>query len=62
MGAMYYVEIVMKILGGMGAFLLGMKSLSDSMTKLAHGKLRNMLNKTSKSRFAGVGIDRKSVV
>lgn len=56
MGAMYYVEIVMKILGGMGAFLLGMKSLSDSMTKLAHGKLRNMLNKTSKSRFAGVGI------
>lgn len=56
MGVMYYVEIVMKILGGMGAFLLGMKSLSDNMTRLAHTKLRTMLNKTSKSRFAGVGI------
>ena len=32
MGVMYYVEIVMKILGGMGAFLLGMNSLSGNMT------------------------------
>ncbi len=56
MGVMYYVEIVMKILGGMGAFLLGMNSLSGNMTRLAHGKLRSMLNKTSKSRFAGLGI------
>lgn len=56
MNVMYYVEIVMKILGGMGAFLLGMNSLSDNMSRLAHGKLRSMLNKTSKSRAAGVGI------
>lgn len=56
MGVLDYIEIVMKILGGMGTFLIGMKSLSDNMTKLAHGKLRSMLNKTSKSRFAGVGI------
>lgn len=48
--------IIMQILGGMGAFLIGMSSLSDNMTRLAHGKLRAMLNKTSKNRWAGVGI------
>ena len=56
MGVMDYVEIAMKILGGLGAFLLGMNGLSENMTKLAHGKLYSMLNKTSKSRVAGVGI------
>ncbi len=56
MDVMDYVEIVMKILGGMGAFLMGMNSLSSSMTRLAHGRMKSMLNRTSKSRFAGVGI------
>ena len=56
MNAMSIITIIMQILGGMGAFLIGMKILSENMTRLAHGKLRNMLNKTSKSRFAGVGI------
>lgn len=48
--------IIMQILGGVGAFLIGMSSLSDNMTRLAHGKLRSMLNRTSKSRMAGIGI------
>ena len=56
MGVMDYIEIIMKILGGMGAFLIGMSSLSENLTRLAHGKMRNMLNKTAKNRFAGVGI------
>ena len=56
MNAMSVITIIMQILGGMGAFLIGMKILSENMTRLAHGKLRSMLNKTSKSRFAGVGI------
>ncbi len=56
MGAMEYIEIVMTILGGMGTFLIGMRLLSDNLTRLAHTKLKSMLNKTSKSRFAGVGI------
>lgn len=56
MGAMDYIEIVMKIFGGLGAFLMGMTNLSDNMTRLAHGKLRNMFNNNLKSRFAGVGI------
>ncbi len=56
MGAWEIIGIVMQVLGGMGTFLVGMKSLSDNMTRLAHGKLKSMLNKTAKSRFAGVGI------
>ncbi len=50
------VKIVMQILGGVGTFLVGMHLLSENMTKIAHGKLQKMLNKTAKSRFAGVGI------
>ena len=56
MGAWDIVKIVMQIFGGMGTFLIGMKMLSDNMTRLAHGKLQRMLNRTTKSRFAGVGI------
>ena len=56
MGPWDIIKIVLQILGGMGTFLVGMKMLSENMTKLAHGKLRKMLNKTAKSRFAGVGI------
>ncbi len=56
MGAWDIIKIVMQIFGGMGTFLVGMKILSENMTRLAHGKLKKMLNKTAKSRFAGVGI------
>ena len=56
MGAWDIVKIVMQIFGGMGTFLIGMKMLSDNMTRLAHGKLQKMLGRTAKSRFAGVGI------
>ncbi len=56
MSAWDIVKIVMQILGGVGTFLVGMRLLSENMTKLAHGKLQKMLNKTAKSRFAGVGI------
>ena len=56
MSAWDIIVIVMKIFGGMGAFLMGMHVLSENMTRLAHGKLRTMLNRTSKSRWAGVGI------
>ncbi len=45
MGVMDYVEIAMKILGGLGAFLLGMNGLSENMTKLAHGKLYSKIGR-----------------
>ncbi len=56
MGLWDILKIIMQILGGMGTFLVGMKILSENMTKLAHGKLQKMLNRTAKSRIAGVGI------
>ena len=56
MGVMDYIEIVMIVLGGMGTFLIGMRLLSDNLTRLAHTRLKSMLNKTAKSRIAGVGI------
>ncbi len=56
MGVMDVIGIVMQILGGIGTFMIGMKILSENMMRLAHGKLKTMLNKTAKSRFANVGI------
>ena len=56
MTPMQIISILMQILGGMGAFLIGMKMLSENMMRLAHGKLKSMLNKTAKNRFANVGI------
>ena len=56
MSVMDIIEIVMRILGGMGAFLIGMKILSENMMRLAHTRLKSMLNKTANNRFAGVGI------
>ena len=53
---MEYVYIILKILGGMGALLIGMKMLSENLTRLAHNKLQTLLNKTAKNRFACVGI------
>ncbi len=56
MNAWEIATIVFEIFGGMGTFLVGMKMLSENMTRLAHGKLQKMLNKTAGSRIAGVGI------
>lgn len=53
---MQIITILMQILGGIGTFLIGMKMLSENMMRLAHGKLKSMLNKTAKKRIANVGI------
>ena len=53
---MEVLGLVLQLLGGLGAFLIGMEMMSDSMSRLAHGKLRSMLNKAAGNRFAGVGI------
>ncbi|MDE6058554.1 MAG: Na/Pi cotransporter family protein [Clostridia bacterium] len=53
---MEYFKVVMMIFGGLGALLIGIHTLSDNLTKIAHSKLRTMLNKTAGNRFAGVGI------
>ncbi len=51
-----YIGLFVQMFGGVGALLIGMNMMSESMSRLAHGKLRNMLNKTANNRFAGVGI------
>ena len=53
---MEYVYLVLELCGGLGAFLIGMNMMSDSMSRLAHGRLKSMLNKTANNRMAGVGI------
>ncbi len=56
MNGLDYFLAVISLLAGLGAFLLGFKILSDNIEKLATNKLRRWFDKTSKSRFAGVGI------
>lgn len=46
----------MTILGGMGALLIGMRMLSENLTRLAHSKLKSLLGKTARNRFACVGM------
>ena len=53
---MQYVYAVASFLGGLGAFLIGVKLLSESMEKLANNRLKSLFNKTSKNGFVGVGI------
>ena len=53
---MTVVTILLQLLGGLGAFLIGMNMMADSLSHLSQGKLRTMLNKTTNNRFAGVGV------
>ena len=59
---MEYLYLILQLLGGLGAFLAGMEIMSDSMSRLAHGGLKRMLNKTANNRFAGVGIGAASTM
>ena len=53
---MEYVSATIALLAGLGAFLIGFKILSENIEKLANGGLKKLFQKTSKNRFAGVGI------
>ena len=41
---MQYVYAVASFLGGLGAFLIGVKLLSESMEKLANNRLKSLFN------------------
>ena len=58
---MEYVYLVLELCGGLGAFLIGMNMMSDSMSRLAHGRLKSMLNKTANtgSRALGSALPRR---
>ena len=53
---MKILEIVISILAGCGAFLLGFKLLSDNMEKIAGNSLKKLFNKTSEKRMVNVGM------
>ncbi len=53
---MEYIEALVKLLAGLGAFLIAFKILSENIEKLANDKLKKVFNKTGKNRFFGVGI------
>ncbi len=44
---MQYVYAVFELIAGLGAFLIGVKLLSDNMEKLATGKIRDLFHRTS---------------
>lgn len=50
------MNVIIKLLGGLGAFLLSFKILSENIEKLANAGLKKLFNRFSKNRFAGVGI------
>ncbi len=48
--------VIVNILAGCGAFLLGFKVLSDNMEKIAGGGLKKLFNKTSDKKLVNVGM------
>ena len=53
---MNIVTIIVEILAGCGAFLLGFKLLSDNMEKIAGNSLKVLFNKTSERKLMNVGM------
>ncbi|MBQ7164147.1 MAG: Na/Pi cotransporter family protein [Clostridia bacterium] len=51
-----YLESLFLLLGGLGAFLYGVKELSDNMEKLTNRRLKALFQKTSKNPLVGIGI------
>ena len=48
------VLVVLKVFGGLGLFLLGMKQLSEGLQAMAGSKLRTLVATATTNRFAGV--------
>ncbi|WP_372845729.1 Na/Pi cotransporter family protein [Pontiella sp.] len=49
-------DILFKVLGGLGIFLLGMKYMSEGMQAVAGSKLRKMISAVTDNRFAACAI------
>ena len=50
------LEVVLYVVSGLGAFLIGFKLLSENLQSVANKGLRKLFDKTSGNKFAGVGI------
>ncbi len=50
------IEIVLKVVGGLGLFLLGMKHMSEGMQTIAGDGLRKMISAVTGNRFLACGV------
>lgn len=50
------VDLLCKLIGGLGIFLLGMKNLSDGMQAVAGDGLRRLIAMVTNNRFMAVGV------
>ena len=51
---MQVYECILALIAGVGVFILAMKLMSDSLTKIAGDSMRNLLQKLAGNRFLGV--------
>ena len=49
-------DILFKVIGGLGIFLLGMKYMSEGMQAVAGSRLRKMISAVTDNRFAACAI------
>ncbi len=54
MSSMQVFTIVLELLGGLGLFLFGMKTMSDAIERTAGAKLRPILEKFTSNKFLGL--------
>ena len=50
------IEIIFKVIGGLGIFLLGMKNMSEGMQTIAGNRLRAIINAITYNRFLACGV------
>ena len=48
------VEIIFQVVGGLAIFLLGMKTMSESLQRVGGSRMRSILKKVTGNRFAGL--------
>ncbi len=49
------INMIIKTIGGVGIFLLGMRQMSDGMQAMAGDQLRQMINKVTDNRLVATG-------
>ncbi len=50
------LQLLISVLGGLGLFLIGMKSMSEGMQAVAGDRLRQLINKVTDNRFIAAGV------
>ena len=49
-------KMIFTLIGGLGIFLLGMKSMSDGMQAVAGSRLRGLISLATNNRFSATGV------